>query len=184
MAEKWLKDVFTLIVGEFGGKMLRDLFRGELREGAGVIAERIRTLIKENPRADLVFLLFSMDPSEAAALWQRYRQVKGTTEENSFAVTLGQLLQRRADGSFDTERAGRLLGELAQLNEETFSDVMEFLKHDPIAQHLRPWLKRAFYVAGRLDHACEQLAQKLQPTAERLRQEAEPKGWWRSWTDC
>lgn len=193
MPMKWLKEVFTLVVGEAGGKFLRDLLAGELREGAKVIAERIKTVIKENPRADLFFAFLEMDPQDAASIWQEYRKVRGTAQENSFAVTLGQALRRNPDGTIDVDRAKNVMSRIAAMDEAEFSDAMEFLKHDPIAAHMRDVLKKGrgaveaviagvAYAAGRADHKAVEWKAELQPTADKLRAAAQKKGW-RAWLD-
>lgn len=163
---KWMQDVFTLVVGEAGGKILRDLIRGELKEGAGVIAERVRVLVKENPRADLLYVLLALDPPQAATLWQRYRAVKGTAAENAFVVTIAQAIPRKADQTLDLERAKAVYGAIAEMDPAAFDDVVEMLRHDPIAQQVRSFLEKgqdfgeavlhaAAYAAGRLDGRAE-----------------------------
>lgn len=143
--KKWLQEVWTLIIGEFGGKMLRDVFRGELKEGAGVIAERIRSVIKENPRVELLFSLLTQEPEDFEKFRKHYREaIEGRIEgwsENAFVAALGQALPKKPDGTIDFERAKAVIKQLVNMKEEEFHQILELLKHDPISQHVRKYLK-------------------------------------------
>lgn len=134
------REILRLVVGEAGGKMLRDLLRGEAKEGAGVIAERVRTLIQKNPRADLLFVLLSLEPEERENLMAAHKQALAEGNENQFVLALGEALPRTAEGKVDEERAKQILRELNKLSPVELAQALEFLKHDPIAQWIRYWI--------------------------------------------
>jgi hypothetical protein len=137
----WLKEIFSGTIGATGAITIREIIAALGKKGHEIVIKKIEDLIKDNPRADLLYILLAMDPADATTLWQRHLGAIASGTENAFARILGQALPRDKDGKIDIERAKKIFSQIAQMDEARFCQVMEELNHDPIAQHIRHWLK-------------------------------------------
>lgn len=136
------REIVRVAIGTAGWDTIRGLIEGKVRgeaKEAGVVAERIRTLIEKNPRADLLFLLLTMEPEERDAIWAEHKKTLAEGTENLFVTALGEALPRK-DGKVDEERAKRILKAINELGPDDLRQALEFLKHDPIAQWIRYWI--------------------------------------------
>ena len=143
---RWLRDVVNQVIGEAGGKMLRDMLSGQAGAFGTIAMERIRSYVQLNPRADLLYVLLSLDPSDSEKLWRRHREALKNHTENRLVIALGQALPRKRDGTQDEERASPTLSIIAQMDEEQFHQIIEELTHDPIAQKIRYFLHQGLGV--------------------------------------
>jgi len=118
----------------FGGKAL-----GKVGDTA---IKRVEDLININPRADLLYVLLTLDEKEAEIFWDKYDK-RATDEgfEDTFIKTIAQALPRDKDGKIDFERAKSVYTQILQMDPERFWQIYEELKHDPIAQRARHWLQ-------------------------------------------
>ncbi|KKS66284.1 MAG: hypothetical protein UV36_C0030G0001, partial [Parcubacteria group bacterium GW2011_GWC2_42_6] len=132
-----LKGLIGDTLGATIGISIRDFMAGLWNKGREHVEKRIEDLIKDNPRADLLYVLLALDPNDAAKLWQRHAAAVAAGKENSFTRILGQALPRNKEGQVDEERAKKVFSELAKMDEPQFYQVMEELNHDPIAQAIR-----------------------------------------------
>lgn len=153
----WVKrDVMGAVVGG----SIRDIFRHETRETGSVLAGRLKKTIEDNPRAELLYVLLSLEPKDAKVFWQRHMGairsgIPGA--ENDFVRILGRALPKDPSGKLDMEnmeRAKKVYTQIARMDEAEFCQVMEELNHDPIAQYIKFWLKKgkglaeAIWLAG------------------------------------
>lgn len=134
------RNFMTMVFGEAGGTLLRDLIRGQIQGGASVLGERLRELVKMNPRHDLVLVLLTMDPQDRENLMEVYQEYLRQGRENRFVRELGEALPRTPDGKVDEERARRILKELNNVPMDELKMFLEFLNHDPIAEWFRYWV--------------------------------------------
>lgn len=163
------------------GTMIRDFIRGEAKDAGGLFAERIRKVIKENPRADLLYILLTLDSDEASKLWARHGEAIREGVENKFVLALGQVIPRTPDGKIDTDRAKKIFEELAKMDENLFCQTLEELDHDPIAQKIRHWLIHgkgfAEALAETMGETCGQLSANAEDAALRINEGTNNPGW-------
>lgn len=143
----WLKEVIGGIIGGFSAGLLRDFARGEAKELGGVLADKVKQMIKLNPRVELLYILLALEPEDAATLWKRHLVAIQEGTENDFIVALGNALPKNPDGTTNTERAKRIFTQLSKMEEAQFAQIIEELNHDPITQKLRHWLKHGKNIA-------------------------------------
>ena len=134
------RNLLHLVLGEAGGTLLRDFVRGELKPGAGALAERIREVIRTNPRAALVVTLISMAPGDRVNLMKAREEAVLDGNENRFTRELGEMLPKTPEGKIDKELAKQVLKELNDVPEDELKVFLEFLNHDPIAEWFRYWV--------------------------------------------
>ena len=146
----WIKDLVSDTFGATIGITIRDFLGGLGKKGHEMAVKKIEDLLKDNPRTDLLHVLLAMDPADSTILWQRHLEAIATGTENTFARILGQALPRNAQGQIDMERAKEILTQIAQMDAERFSQIIEELNHDPIAQHIKHYLKHGVSFAEAL----------------------------------
>lgn len=191
-----VREIYRLVLGEAGGKLLRDLFRREVGESASVVAERIKTIIKNNPRTQLASVLLDLSPSDRRSVLDVHRAYWTKGKENLATVALGELLPRKADGSLDEDRARDIFKKLNALPADDLEQFVELLIHNPIAQIFRTFIvEPALTIAMKVGdiHAGienwveseegQRFIEKMGQARLRLREDVhrESKGW-RRWT--
>jgi hypothetical protein len=174
--ESFLSELLATFFGEFGGKMLQETIKGEIKSGAGFFGNHLNNLIKQNPRAQLLSVLLRLEPEDMEKFWKHHSEaMEGripTWSENSLTVVLGNALPRKADGTVDMTSAKETMKQLLAMDETEFHQTLEVLRHDPIAQQIRLAIRcnQAFAEAviirlaeywGYADEKATQLAQKL-----------------------
>jgi len=159
---------------------IREIIAGLGKKNHEMVVKKINDLIKNNPRADLLYVLLAMDPTDANTLWQRHLGAIATGTENAFVRILGQVLPRDKDGKVDLERARVIFSQIAQMDKVRFSQILTEMNNDTTAQHVRHWLKQGeslaealAYGAGVVARKYEELDQKAEGLAERLKQSTE-----------
>jgi len=157
---------------------LKGLAKGFGDKARDTLHKKIDDLIKDNPRADLLYVLLSLDPADAEKLWHRHLSANRSGlagAENDFVSVLGQALPRDAQGKIDMERAKQVFSQIAQMDDDKFCQVMEELKHDPIAQHIRHWLKHGESLAEALVEGVAYSAGVVTRWGEQINQRAEQR---------
>ena len=98
--ESFLSELLATFFGEFGGKMLQETIKGEIKSGAGFFGNHLNNLIKQNPRAQLLSVLLRLEPEDMEKFWKHHSEaMEGripTWSENSLTVVLGNALPRKA----------------------------------------------------------------------------------------
>ncbi|GEM_PF-3126799 len=188
------REIYRLVLGEAGGKLLRDLFRREVGESASVVAERIKTIIKNNPRMQLAAILLDLSSSDRRKILDVHRAYWGKGKENLATIALGELLPLDAEGKLDEVRARDLYTKLGALPADDLEQFVELLNHDPIAQIFRTFIAEpARAIATKLGdiqaglenwvegEEGRRFIKKLRQARLRLRADihAESNGWWR-----
>lgn len=146
--------------------------RDALTKGREILIERVEKILKENPRFDLLMVLLVLKPGDAATLWKRHYAAMCAGKENDFVITIAQALPRK-DGKLDLDRAKIIFTQLARMDEASFNQVLEELRHDPFAQHLRHWLSHGRSFANAIVGAAGQTLGFLYEKSRQLDQRAE-----------
>lgn len=169
----WVKkDVMGSVVGQFGASSLRELFKKEAGEAGGAVGERIRRLVRENPRAELLYVMLTLDEEEAKKFWDNYCQ-KANDEgfEDTFIKTIAQALPRNKEGGIDFEKAKSIYTQILQMSPERFWKIYNELKHDPIAQRVKHWMQHgrefAEALVGAISFSAGKAAKFLSPPPPR-----------------
>lgn len=139
-----VKDIAVFFLGAFGGEQMKKLLAGELEGGIGVVAERIRSVIKDNPRLNVFLTLLALR-SEDREKFEAFKKQHGESlkvgEENDLVIAIGHTLPQKPDGSLDIDGAKTILSQWLELNQEETEQMLELLRHDPFMQKFRHYCR-------------------------------------------
>ena len=187
MIPGWLAIAATHIAGYEGVRTIVN----KIGEAGG---EQFKKLLDESHRRDVGHALRLQglhSPASADMLTARLKHAEKTGEpvpENDIIKAIGRLLPRdKEDGKVDDGGAVEVLDQIAEMPDESFAALMSAMQHNVIAQKAELFVQRygvrTFTTTFNfLDAAADEFATALQPHADRLRSEAELKGW-ESWVD-
>jgi hypothetical protein len=140
---KWLSEIFSGTMGATAALTIRELIASLGKKSHEIVVEKINDLIKNNPRAELLEVLLTLDEQEAKNFWDNYDQ-KASDEgfEDTFIKVFAEPLKticKNKDGETDLAKAHKIYTQILQMGPECFWKVYEELKHDPIAQRVKHW---------------------------------------------
>lgn len=146
-----------------GSKIANDLFN----QGTKILSQRIEALEKDNPRAEVLWILLALKQVNQNAyntlLDLHHRQVLSGWGENEFVAALGHAIPRTKDGRIDWLRAQCIYTQISAMGPEEFYQFLELMTHDPVAQRLKGGWRW-------LNQQATELTQAIQQDTETRRQ--------------
>lgn len=130
------QDIFwgTIIVS------LKELFEKTGKKLPEDVTEYFKKLVRDNPRGELVRVIFQMDKKLIFNFLDRLTEASKQGHQDPDVKALASLLPRTADGKLDIDTAKAIFSEVAKLNPKRFRQVVEILHHNPIEEKLLHWL--------------------------------------------